>query len=83
MSMEKLAAYKKGLPEIRTYCDKEGKWRFQFGFMLKDGKGLSYFDKVIAPTESYGTEQEAIEVARFCICTAWIVDEVVSNDDSK
>jgi hypothetical protein len=75
---ERLKLYRSGDPEIVTRCNSSGRWRFHLAFRYTvDGK--EHLDIVMGSTDRYDTESEAIEVAKFCICTAWNVTQVVTD----
>jgi hypothetical protein len=72
--MNKLAAYKKMVPQIEIFADNKGRWRYRFGFLTKKGR-KTIFDCLLTSSESYTTSDEAEAMARFVICNAWTVTE--------
>lgn len=77
--MEKLAVYKKSVPQIDIGQDVRGKWRYKFGFMCTDEDGKEYYDCLLPSSDAYETAEEAEAVARFVICNAWTVTETVDR----
>ena len=79
--MKRLKHYRSGVPEIVTNRNLFGRWRFHLAFRYQLN-GKEHLDIVMGSTDRYATEEQAIAVAKFCICTAWDVTEVTDNADT-